>query len=480
MHYKCDICEQDKDEKELVVLNGQKICHDCLKDVYFTAAREQLIKANSGDEEASRRYNNLMGFQNGVNKDLDNAVMSDTDNEEEEYMQQMKAVLDQMASTLSENSPAVLKAHLDKYVIGQEEAKKALCLAVYNHYKRAMFHIAATTGQVDLSDESTPDELLKSNVLLCGPSGVGKTYILRTLAKKMGIPFAVCDASTYTANGFVGQDPQSCLKTLYDAADGDMIKAQYGMIFLDEFDKLSAPEGDNAHITSDPAHVSVQQELLKLIEGGECRFTPNGQRMHPDATTLVMDTTNILFVCGGAFDGIDKIIDKRIGKGSVGFTTHTKKDSGINTTGMDEGEKYNALIDRITAEDFKKYGIITEMLGRLPNIVKLHQLNVDELYRILMEPKNAVVKQYKLQAKMIDHIDLIFTEDALRAVAKKVIEHKTGARGLRTVIEQKLSSTLYAAINKSVEGGRKLNMSITVNEKCINEDDIFPIISVAE
>ncbi|MBF1686469.1 MAG: ATP-dependent Clp protease ATP-binding subunit ClpX, partial [Selenomonas sp.] len=326
----------------------------------------------------------------------------------------------ELGDVLEKTRPHLIKEYLDTYIINQDRAKKILAVAVYNHYKRMKY------GYEKKEDEGT--EIEKSNVIMLGPSGCGKTALLSHLSKLLDVPFAVTDASSLTEAGFVGADVEVAVRNLYYAADKDVEKAEHGIIYLDEFDKIARKSGANNSITADPGHEGVQQALLKMLEGSVVEFTARGQRKHPEAPTIKVDTKNILFIVGGAFVGIEKIIAKRLKKGNVamGF--------GAEVRGKDLEKEYDALIHQVTPEDLMEYGIIPEIIGRLPVICTLETLDEDALLRILTEPINAPVRQYQ-QLLAMDGVELVFTEDALRAVAKKAIERKTGARSLRGIIE---------------------------------------------
>ena len=315
--------------------------------------------------------------------------------------------------------PQEIKKKLDEYVVGQDNAKMALSVAVYNHYKRIYF-----------SDDDV--EITKSNVLLLGPTGVGKTYLAQTLAKLLDVPFAIADATTLTEAGYVGEDVENILLRLIQAADYDIFKAERGIIYIDEIDKISR-KSENQSITRDVSGEGVQQALLKILEGTVASVPPKGGRKHPQQEDININTSNILFICGGAFDGLEKIVQRRTASGSLGF--------GGEVHGKKELDQIDWMKD-VTPHDLVKYGLIPELVGRIPVITALNALDEEALVRILREPKNSLLNQYK-KLFDLDKVDLEFTEDALTAVAKKTLERKTGARGLRSILEDILMPLMY-------------------------------------
>ena len=345
-------------------------------------------------------------------------------------------------------SPKEIKAILDDYVIGQEEAKKILAVAVYNHYKRIY-------NEDVMKDKEDDVEIQKSNILLLGPTGCGKTLLASTLAKILQVPFAIADATTLTEAGYVGEDVENILLKLIQAADGDIAKAERGIVYIDEIDKITR-KSENPSITRDVSGEGVQQALLKIIEGTVASVPPQGGRKHPHQEMLQINTSNILFICGGAFEGLENIIKDRTGKKSIGFGSKIESNKEIS--------KYK-VFEELLPQDLLKFGLIPEFIGRLPVVATLKELDKDALAKILVEPKNSLVKQYKKLFE-IDNVELQFEDEAISAIVDKAVERKTGARGLRSIIEEIMTDIMF-----EIPSNPKIAKCIITKDTVINGNE---------
>lgn len=345
------------------------------------------------------------------------------------------------ANMMSLPRPAEISAYLDRFVIGQQAAKRTLAVAVYNHYKRVNMELAGSPGQLDAARRGPAQrragalddvEVAKSNILLLGPTGVGKTYLAQSLARVMNVPFVITDATTLTEAGYVGDDVETVLQRLIEAADGDVERAQHGIVYIDEIDKIARKSGESTSITRDVSGEGVQQALLKILEGTIASVPVEGTRKHREQDTVTIDTRGILFICGGAFVGLADLIEHRIGA----------RESGFGAVWHDQEIRREELLEQTSADDLAEFGLLPEFIGRLPVLSVLSELTEDDLVRILVEPQNALVKQYR-KMFAVDGVELMFTQEAVEAIAATAITRGTGARGLRSIIERTLEATMF-------------------------------------
>lgn len=454
--YECDVCHEEfsaEDAESQIGIHFKEqnvtVCNECL----VKSVRENYVKAlEAGNVPVNTLVADpVFGLQAEVEKD--NAV---------------KAKVKQLQAIVAKETPAKIKAHLDQFIVGQNDAKMALASGVYNHYKRLSYEAAMEMNKKTETPipDSFPTRIKKSNLLMVGPSGTGKTALLEAISKYLDVPFAVTDASSLTEAGYVGQDVETCVKNLWEAAGRNIEKTERGIIYLDEFDKLARKSGTNPSTTSDPGHEGVQQALLKLIEGSRVSFNPGTARRNPDMPAVYIDTTNILFICGGAFEGIDDIIDKRLSENN-GFGFGRKEVADYkDEENQEKAERFNKLISKAKPEDFVTFGMLTEVMGRLPIICKLQQLTSDDLCHIMTQPKDAIVKQYNALFQM-DNSKLTFKEDALKKIADIAIENGTGARALRTMVENILLKTMYRLPDLVAENKTK-TVEVVVTEESID------------
>ena len=413
----CYICRRSESKagKMINMPGGLCVCADCMQKTFDTINNSDI---NYDDLMNNMPNMGMFGGFNMIGNDISNRQK--VKKKKEDNNKPADKEKDDTLDLANLPAPHQIKAMLDEYVIGQDYAKKVMSVAVYNHYKRV------ATGTMD------DIEIEKSNMLMIGPTGSGKTYLVKTLARLLKVPLAITDATSLTEAGYIGDDIESVVSKLLQAADNDVEKAERGIIFIDEIDKITK-KSENVSITRDVSGEGVQQALLKILEGTIASVPPQGGRKHPQQELIPIDTTNILFICGGAFDGLEKIIESRMDKSSIGFNSELKEKSND-----DIGEMFHKALP----QDLIKFGLIPEFVGRVPVVVALDSLDEESLVRILREPKNAILKQYKALLSL-DEVDLEFDDDAVKAIAHKSFERKTGARGLRSILEAVMNEVMY-------------------------------------
>lgn len=435
---KCSFCGKLKSETELTVSKHDanvKICPKCLEKLFNEKHRTLLFEETLDLDEL---FDDI--------EDIDE-ITDDYDEESSKAEENIAKPIE-----FKDIKPKQIADFLDQHVIGQDIAKRTLAVAVYNHMKRIKYRNSEVKDKVDIQ---------KSNIIMVGPSGSGKTYLLQNLAKLLGVPFAIADATSLTESGYVGADVETVLQKLINAADGNIELAELGIVFIDEIDKKAGHFQENTSITRDVSGEGVQQGLLKLLEGSVVDVQMEGQRRHPYSDTVQIDTSNILFIVGGAFPGIERLIEKRMhtAKTTMGISLVQEDKPGVK-----EHKSYNELIEHVTHDDLRRFGMIPEFLGRVPVICPLKQLDADELSDILIKPKNAIVKQYQALMAM-DGIQLEFEDAAIKAVAQMAIKNNTGARGLRTMMDKLLQDVMFNMPNVVTEDQQ---FKVTITEDCIS------------